>query len=211
MCDARWLSPRRYSFTNSHANRSRRSGVRRGPRHRFGGPGLGGETRRHATNCAHRDGAIENSPARETMDRHQACPLPKHTCDSDSRFRVSRAQRSASFAVRCRPRTAQYSSLVAVPDQRCSTSCCIACGTRNLNRPSGTGNHSGGPIPRPHYLARRYRLYAEPRPAPTCGLVSMNSSSVSLSTERVCSEPSQFGNVLAVNFSVKVCFSSSTV
>src|SRR5262245_8083434 len=61
------------------------------------------------------------------------------------------------------------------------------------------------------YLARRYRLYAEPRPAPTCGLVLMNSSSVSLSTERVCSEPSQFGNVLAVNFSVKVCFSSSTV
>src|SRR5262245_674679 len=61
------------------------------------------------------------------------------------------------------------------------------------------------------YLARRYRLYAEPRPAPTCGLVLMNSSSVSLSIERVCSVPSQFGNVLAVNFSVKVCFSSSTV
>ena len=62
-----------------------------------------------------------------------------------------------------------------------------------------------------HYLARRYKLYAEPRPAPTCGLVLMNSSSVSLSTERVCSVPSQFGNVLAVNFIVNVCFSSSTV
>src|SRR6478609_9907534 len=46
---------------------------------------------------------------------------------------------------------------------------------------------------RSHYLARRYKLYAEPRPAPTCGLVLMNSSSVSLSTERVCSVPSQFG------------------
>ena len=62
-----------------------------------------------------------------------------------------------------------------------------------------------------HHLARRYKLYAEPRPAPTCGLVLMNSSSVSLSTERVCSVPSQFGNVLAVNFIVNVCFSSSTV
>src|SRR6476661_1841774 len=62
-----------------------------------------------------------------------------------------------------------------------------------------------------HHLARRYKLYAEPRPAPTCGLVLMNSSSVSLSIERVCSVPSAFGNVLAVNFIVNVCLSSSTV
>ena len=61
------------------------------------------------------------------------------------------------------------------------------------------------------YLTLLYKLYALPLPAPTCGLVLIISSSVSLSMVRVCETPSQFGNVLAVNVIVTVFFSSSTV
>ena len=132
----------------------------------------------------------------------------KHFCDSGDHFRVSRAQRSASPRCAADPGPTR-TVFPKVPGQRRSTSCCTRPG-----HAIQVGRRDGRPLARfrsSHHLALRYRLYAEPRPAPTCGLVLMNSSSVSLSTERVCSEPSQFGYVLAVNFIVKVCFSSSTV
>ena len=50
----------------------------------------------HPTDYARRGGALENGAAGQTMDRHEACPSPKHFCGSGDRFRVSRAQRSAS-------------------------------------------------------------------------------------------------------------------